>query len=266
MELTSARNPLLQKIRRAAVDGRPTEDGLIVAEGPHLLEEAYDGHWTIEQVLVTPQAHERYRDLIAKSQASVTEVSERALNSAAATGTPQNILALLRPRVWSWSDLIRPDFTAPAPLVIVLDRIQDPGNLGTIVRSAEAFGATGLIFLKGCAHVANGKALRASAGSLFRTPFLDNVDGRDLLEKVQSRAWKLYALTAQAKTSVEEACLQGACALLVGSEGSGVAPELLARAQGVSIPSMKVESLNAAVACSIALYEASRQRNQHESV
>jgi TrmH family RNA methyltransferase len=189
------------------------------------------------------------------TDAEIIEVSERALAAASSTDTPQNLVALLRPRAWSWSEL-----TKPSPLVVILDRMQDPGNVGTIVRSAEAFGATGVVFLKGCARVANGKVLRASAGSIFRIPFVEEMSGSDLIENLQSSGLRLYALTAQAATPAVRADLRSACALLVGSEGSGISPDLLASAEGLSIPTARVESLNAAVACSIALYEARQQR------
>lgn len=257
MELTSTRNPLLQKVRRAATTGRPTEDGLIVAEGPHLLAEANRGAWAVEQVFTTRAARERHRDLLDSTSAEILEVSERALASAAATDTPQNILSLLRPRTWTWRDL-----QTQSTLIVVLDRIQDPGNLGTIVRSAEAFGASGLVFLKGCARVANGKVLRAAAGSLFRMPFLDEVTGSDLIQSVLSGGLNFYALAAHAEASIAGADLGSSCALLVGSEGSGVAPELLAEAKPLCVPTGAVESLNAAVACSIALYEAQQQRRR----
>ena len=256
MELTSTRNPLLQAIRRAAAAGSATEDGLIVVEGPHLLEEANRGNWSVERVFVSSVARERHRELLQHTRAEILEVSERALASTAATETPQNILALLRPRKWSWQDL-----AGTCPFVVVLDRMQDPGNVGTIVRSAEAFGASGLVLLKGCARVANGKVLRAAAGSLFRLPFLENVSRSDLMEHVQSTGWKLYALTPQASTRVEGANWQSPCALLVGSEGGGISPELLIQAEALSIPTSTVESLNAGVACSIALYQASQRRS-----
>jgi TrmH family RNA methyltransferase len=143
---------------------------------------------------------------------------------------------------------------------VILDGVQDPGNAGTIVRSAEAFGATGLIFLEGSVHVANGKFLRATAGSIFRLPFLENQSGSGLAARVRSAGKRLYALTAQGKASVGEADLRQPCALVVGSEAHGVSPELRSLAEAVRIPTAQVESLNAAVACSIALYEAARQR------
>src|SRR5436190_22437804 len=104
MPLTSTKNPLLQTIRRAAGAGRPNEDGLIVAEGPHLVEEALRGEWQIEQVFATERARARYSQLLVRVKAEIVEVSEHAFASTAATETTQELLALLRPRNWSWRD------------------------------------------------------------------------------------------------------------------------------------------------------------------
>lgn len=256
MQLTSTRNPVLQAIRRAAAGGRPTEDGLIVAEGPHLLEEALGGEWQIEQVFATARARARHSQLLSKVDAETVEVSERAFASTAATDSTQEVLALVRPCNWSWKDLL-----GARALVVVLDGIQDPGNAGTIVRSAEAFGASGVVFLKGCVRVANGKLLRAAAGSMFRVPFLEAIGVQEFLDQARVNGVGLYALKTHAPTTLDDADLRTRCALAVGSEGAGMSPELLAGAQAVSIPTVKVESLNAATACSIALFEAHRQRN-----
>lgn len=256
MQLTSTKNPLLQAIRRAAAAGRPTEDGLIVAEGPHLIEEALSGEWQIEQIFATARARSRHSQLFLKLHAEVIEVSERAFASTAGTDSTQEILALLRPRQWSWRDLL-----GGRTLAVALDGIQDPGNAGTIVRSAEAFGATGVVFLKGCVRVANGKLLRAAAGSLFRVPFLEAVGLEEFLNQIQLDGIYLYALTVRGPMRLDDADFQSRCVLAVGSEGVGISPELLSAAQRVSIPTVKVESLNAATCCSIALFEAHRQRN-----
>ena len=256
MQLTSTKNPVLQAIRRAAAAGRPTEDGLIVAEGPHLVEEALRSHWHIEQVFATERARIRYSQLLVRVEAEIVEISERAFASTAATETTQEVLALLRPRDWSWKDLL-----GPYALVVVLDGIQDPGNAGTIVRSAEAFGATGVVFLKNCVRVANGKLLRASADLSFRVPFLEVIGVEEFVEHARLDDLPLYALTKDGSETLDGADLQSRCGLTVGSEGSGMSRELLMAAQPVSIPTKKVESLNAATACSIALYEAYRRRN-----
>lgn len=257
MALTSTKNPRLQTIRRAAVSGRPTEDGLVVIEGPHLLEEVRKSAWQIIEIFATSETQERYVALLESADAPITEVSRRAMESLASTDTPQDILALVRPRSWLWTDLL-----GKAPLILVLDGIQDPGNAGTLVRSAEAFGASGVIFLKGSVRSSNAKLLRAAAGSLFRVPFLEGLDTADLLYYSRKSGLPMLALVPGGSANLEETNLVSGCVLAVGSEGSGISAELLSEAQPVSIPTRAVESLNAAVACSIALYIAHRQRTR----
>lgn len=256
MQLTSTKNPLLQAVRRAAADGRPTENGLIVAEGPHLLTEAWPSPWRIEQIFATPQARDRHADLLSRIDAEILEVAPRAFSSIAATETSQELLFLLRPKTWMWPDLVN-----LSALIIVLDAIQDPGNAGAIVRSADAFGATGVVLLKGCARIANGKFLRATAGSIFRVPYLEAVEPAEFLAHARQTRLALYALTQHGGAPLPGADLCLPCALAAGSEGRGLSPQLLAEAHALSIPTAHVESLNAAVACSIALFEASRQRS-----
>jgi len=135
--------------------------------------------------------------------------------------------------------------------VTVLDGIQDPGNAGSILRTVEAFGGSGAVFLKGTVSVSNPKCLRASAGSAFRLPVVSEIPP----------GLTLYAADPRAKLSVADDQYRSPCAIIIGAEGSGVRPELAARATGLKIPTSGVESLNAAVAAGILLYEARRQRN-----
>ncbi|HEX4810223.1 MAG TPA: RNA methyltransferase [Bryobacteraceae bacterium] len=250
MPLTSTHNPLLQDIRRASREGRPTEDGLIAIEGPHLIEEALASPWRIERVFVTGESRSRYGGLLTQAGVEPTEVGARAFASMAGTETSQGILALVRPKRWRSAEL----FHEPA-LVVVLDGIQDPGNAGAMVRSAEAFGATGVGIANGGVHLANGKFLRAAAGSLFRIPFSERIDVEEL------RRVRIFALVAQSARRIQEANLRVPCALVVGNEAAGLSRDLLKMAEPISIPTQRVESLNAAVACSIALFEAQRQRS-----
>lgn len=256
MALTSLQNPRLQEIRKAAKAGRPTPDGLIVAEGPHLLEEVLRSSWGVREIYGTGEALERCsRQITRAAEAEVLEVSPRAFASIASTEATQGLLTLLRPREWTWQEV-----TVEPSLVVVLDAIQDPGNVGTIVRSCEAFGASGVVLTEGCARVSNGKALRAAAGSLFRLPLLEALPRAEILRHLDVRPLRLYALCATAQMRLEEADLRSPCALVVGNEGAGISREFLAVSEGLRIPTARVESLNAAVACSIPLFEAARQR------
>jgi RNA methyltransferase, TrmH family len=148
--------------------------------------------------------------------------------------------------------------------VVVLDGLQDPGNAGTIVRAAEAFGATGIVFLKGTASPHNPKTLRAAAGSLFRVPFLHGVAPATAIATLRQNGVKLVAamppVASMPADTLSTTDLTGRCALIIGSEAHGVSEVWRSAAAPVSIPTVGVESLNAAVAAGILLYEARRQR------
>jgi TrmH family RNA methyltransferase len=261
VELSSARNSLLKDIRQAAARGRPMDDGLLVIEGPHLLEEIARSPWQVEMLLFTPEAFASWESYARRHGIETVLVPARTFSSLGATETTQGVMALARPRSWEWRDLK----TDPA-LIVALDGIQDPGNAGTIVRSAEAFGATGVVLLEHSVRVSNGKFMRASAGSLFRLPVLEAVSRPDFVSAARQAGWKFAALHASGNVALSEFQFDRSCALIVGSEGGGVSPELLENSTSVTIPASQVESLNAAVACSIALYEASCQRRKHEPV
>ena len=149
---------------------------------------------------------------------------------------------------------------------MILDGIQDPGNAGTIIRSAEAFGASGVVFLENSVRIFNAKLMRASAGSLFRLPFRELVTLDEIIAESRKQQWQLLALAPSASTVLSRAQFNRHCALVVGSEGNGIRPALLAASVAVSIPTSRVESLNAAVACSVALYEASCRAAINEPV
>ncbi len=256
-QLTSAKNPQLQAVRKAVKSGRPTEDGLIVIEGPHLLEEAYGSRWRVERVFTTAEGLERHDVLFRRTEAEVIQVPSSVFRSISATEAPQDIVALVHPRSWRWEDVSR----TPS-LMVILDRIQDPGNAGTVVRSAEAFGASGVVLLKGSARISNPKLLRATAGSVFRIPFLEGIEPSEMVQRLAQSKVALFALSAQGTSCVSEADFRQSCAIVAGNEGSGISEEFRSIARQVSIRTFRVESLNAAVACSVALYEAARQRTR----
>ncbi len=243
--LTSAHNPLLKEIRKAVHQGSLTQNGCAVAEGFHVLAEARRGPCSIEAVFAA--------ESVASGVAADFVVPDVLFASLVSTETTQGVLALVKPKQWNAADI----FQVPA-LVLVLDGVQDPGNAGTLLRAAEAFGSTGVLFLKGSVNPFNPKCLRASAGSVFRVPLLTGVT----FEILADRGLEIYALAAHAGVPVGQADFRGNCALIVGSEGHGVSPDLMGIAQTLHIPINGVESLNAALAAGIALYEARRQRDE----
>jgi TrmH family RNA methyltransferase len=175
--------------------------------------------------------------------------------SISSTESSQGVLALVRPPRWSVEQLFRGE-----SLTVILDGLQDPGNAGAILRAAEAFGATGVVFLKGTVSPFNPKCLRASAGSVFRVPLVAAMDQQLLLAAIEQRKLDMFALMPAGNLELSECNFSHKCAIIVGSEGRGVSDRLRSKAIDVRIPTVGVESLNAALAAGIALYTARRQR------
>lgn len=258
--ISSAANPLLKDVRRAIARGGLTREGLAVAETFHLLEEALRSDCDVPMVVAAESVRSAAEAHVRKlPRVRVAILSDALFQTLSGTETAQGVMALVRPPAWTLDQLFR----RPA-LVVVLDGLQDPGNAGAIVRAAEAFGATGVMFLKGSVSPHNPKTLRASAGSLFRLPYLAGLDPALARASLQQHRVALYAgVPARPDApsrSVAQTDLTETCGLIIGNEAHGVSGELRASALDISIPTIGVESLNAAVAAGILLYEARRQR------
>lgn len=254
--LTSSANPLLKQVRRAIVRGALTREGCCVAETFHLLEEALRSDCAIQAVLAAESVRSTVETHIRRwAPLRLLVLPDRLFRTLSATESSQGVMAVVRPPHWSLDQLLGGN-----SLIVVLDRIQDPGNAGAIIRAAEAFGATGLLFLKGTVSPHNPKSVRASAGSVFRVPLVTGLDDALALAALRQRRLDLYAATPSGKKSLADVDLTRKCAFIIGSEGSGVREELRAGAVELRIPAVGVESLNAAMAAGILLYEARRQR------
>jgi len=258
--ITSRTNPLVKQLRAAFAGNTRLAGGLVAVEGENLLFEAVRSGVAVERVFL---AEDRAAPKWLPAGVEVIEVEREVLRSAVDTLSPQGIAALVRTPEWSLADICRP---ADSPLVLIAAGLQDPGNLGTLVRSAEAFGAACVLVTAGTVGIWNPKALRASAGSAFRVP-VARVSAEDLTA-LQRKGLRLFAAVAEDSrsgprpTPAAQADLTGACAFLIGNEGAGLDDEWLRLAdEGITIPMPgPVESLNAAIAGSLLLYEAARQR------
>jgi RNA methyltransferase, TrmH family len=281
--ITSRENRWLKRFR-AALSGERGDDGIVGVEGVRLVEAALGSSLPVEAVLVS-ESGARHLSRVAPVLASTVPMlrtSDKLFASVADTRTPQGIATLVRPRQATIENLM----TASA-LLVVLVAVQDPGNVGTIVRAAEAFGATGaatcLADGVGTADPFGPKALRASAGSALRLPILHGISPTILLAQLRMIRVKVYAAVAAVaaedsknKTSDAASPLlrpwdidwKIPAAFLIGNEGSGLPADLVRAADGrVYIPQaaatapVGIESLNAAMAASVLLYEAMRQRD-----
>lgn len=258
--IESKQNARLKELRKALVDPARTGRAVAGIEGPNLLAEAMRAGLRIGCVFVAQGSERLLEPLELPESIEVLAMPRALLDSALATETPQLVAALVEPPDWTWAHLLSSGRRAPS-LIVVAAGIQDPGNLGTILRSAEAFGADGVVCLPGTVNAWNPKAVRASAGSVFRVPVL-SASEKDMVMQLREAGVRLLATTAQGAQPAELVDLAGSVALVIGNEGNGVPVDLAARADGaVTIPCPgPVESLNAAVAASVLLYEAARQR------
>ena len=257
--VNSRQNASVKVLRRGFAEATPNEQGEVAIEGMHLAEEAIRSGLRLGTVFFSESARERAHKLLPQLSAhtEVLLLPDDVFASAVPSDTPQGIAALVRRRVFALDDV----FVLPPALLLLTAGLQDPGNLGTIARSAEAFGVTGLLLGERTVSPWNWKAMRASAGSLFRLPTL-KVEMAKALTEIKVRGVRVLATSSHKGTMIADADLRGPLAFLVGNEGAGIPKDLLAQAdEVVAIPqSARVESLNAGVAASILLYEATRQR------
>lgn len=251
--ITSKTNARVKALRIAMHSSRRQNGGIVAIEGPNLIAEALRSGISIDSLYVREDAQHLLDAIAPADQTSSFVLSRECFQSAAATEQTQGIAALIRPG------------SATLPLsasgmLLVLAGLQDPGNAGTLVRSAEAFGANGVVTTPGTVDVWNQKALRASAGSIFRMPLYETS-----VVDLKAKGWHLIGAVARSGQQPGQMDMTQNAAIVIGNEGSGLDPTTLALLDSlVTIPCPgAVESLNAAVAGSLLLYEASKQRHPH---
>jgi TrmH family RNA methyltransferase len=254
--VASRENALVKQLRRAFTRGELTDEGDCAIESVRVVEEAIRSGLRFKAAFFAETAQSRAERLLPQLSSHVDAVllPDEVFRSAVATESPQGVAALVKLKQFTKEDVLR----GSEPLVVAVAGVQDPGNLGTIVRSAEAFGASGVLIGAGTVSPYNSKVVRAAAGSLFRMPVVNEWP----MQFVRQRGLRVVATSSHNAKPVHEVDLRGPVCLLIGNEGTGVSRELLRSADEiVTIPhSARVESLNAGVAASILLYEIARQR------
>jgi TrmH family RNA methyltransferase len=257
-------NSLVKEVRHAFARAELTESGECAIEGSRIVEEAIRSGLRFKAVMFKQSAQNLAERLLPQigSHVETLLLPDKIFDGAVPSETPQGVAALVRLRESNLDDLVERLHVGPIMIVVGL---QDPGNLGTLLRSAEAFGSAGVVLGEGTVSPFNSKVIRASAGSIFRLPFvLAKAAGgtEDILARLRNQSVRLVATSSHKGTAIHEAQLNGPLALFIGNEGAGLPRSLMAQIDElVAIPhSTHVESLNAGVAASILLYEAARQR------
>ena len=260
--VSSRQNALVKDLRKALSQGEPTAEGHLAIEGVRIIEEAIRSGLRFQAVFFSEAGSAQATRLLPQigSQVEILLLPDEVFVSAVSTESPQGVAALVKLRPHQFEDLMEAGADA---LLVGIAGIQDPGNLGTIIRSAEAFGARAVLLGEKTVSHFNPKAVRGSAGSLLRQALL-RVKLGESITALKQQGVKVLATSSHKGKPLHEADFTGAAMIVVGNEGAGVPQEILSMADElVTIPhAPRVESLNAGIAASILLYEAARQRKQ----
>ena len=264
-------NPLVKQLRQAFSRAELTEGGECAIEGLRILEEAIRSGLRFSAVFFRESTQDRAERLLPQIGAQVETLllPDKLFDSLVPSESPQGVAALVRLKEFSLDNVIERLQVGP---IVVLAGLQDPGNLGTILRSSEAFGSAGVVLGEGTVSPFNSKVVRASAGSAFRLPIIHgqthgqgksaSAKLEEVSEKLRAQGVRLVATSSHKGTPLDQADLKGATAIFFGNEGAGLPRDVMAKMdEFISIQhTSQVESLNAGVAASIVLYEAARQR------
>ena len=253
--ISSTSNPRIKNLKKLMTNARyRREKGCFPVEGPRMFFEIPKDR--ILEVYVTEAFKERYRETLTGYPCEVIE--DRIMRSLSDTKTPQGVMAMVRRQETSLTDLLNKD---KPQAFLLLENLQDPGNLGTMLRTAEAAGMTGVIVDRRSVDPYNTKVIRSSMGAILRLPLLECDDLGPVCRQMKEAGIRIFAGHLDGE-SLYQSDFRVSCAFLIGNEGQGLSPEIMAQAdQGIRIPMKgKVESLNAAMAATILMYELLRQR------
>ncbi len=233
------------------------QKGLFVIEGIRMYREVPEG--MLREVYISGRFKEKHPSFRPPAGVRFEVVADDVFETMSDTKTPQGIIAVVSK--FLTGDTFLPG--AEPPLIVALENLQDPGNLGTIFRSAEAAGVTGILMDAETCDVYNPKVVRATMGAIFRVPFIVTSDLKGAVEALQRQGTAVYAAHLKGSVPYTQPSYRKGTVFLIGNEGNGLTDEMAMQANmRIRIPMKgKVESLNASVAASVLLFEAMRQRN-----
>ncbi|AMN36390.1 TrmH family RNA methyltransferase [Clostridium perfringens] len=253
LEIESKNNNLFKEIKKLKEKKHRIKSNKYLIEGLRFVEEAIKSKVSIDSIIFTESFKEKNPDLFLKINENIKliQMNEALLKQLCSTENPQGIVGVIN---------MQNKELKSGELVVLVDKVQDPGNMGTIIRTAHAAGAAGIVMTKGTVDIYNDKTLRSTMGSIFYIPIVED-DSLDFVKSLKKEGYKLVVSSLQGKNNFFEENLQGKVMIAVGNEGNGVSEEVYDIADiKVKIPMPgEAESLNVAVATSIMIYEKIRQ-------
>ncbi|NLV91140.1 MAG: RNA methyltransferase [Firmicutes bacterium] len=263
--ITSENNPKVKAAKKLLRKKGRLQAQRCLLEGTRLVEDAILSQAEMDTVFVSEElvgtdGGEEFIQRLKASRPKVQwyQVPREIIAALSETKTPQGVVAVAKIPEGS----LRQALEGPNPLVLIADQVRDPGNLGTMIRTAAGAGCTGVVMTKGTVDPFSGKVLRSTMGSLWRIPIAYDIEYEELLEQLQQVGCSLVVADAQGRVPYFASDFTGSCGIVIGNEAKGPSPLLNHRAEAVvSIPlHHNVESLNAAVAAAVLLFEAAKQR------
>ena len=255
--ITSTSNPQVKELLHLQKKSKArNERKVFIVEGIRMFREVPKER--LEKVYISESFYNKKKAELSLEELPVEILSDKVFSHVSDTKTPQGILSIVRQKDTSLSEILKVE----NPYLMILDNLQDPGNLGTIVRTAEGAGVTGIILSHDCVDIYNPKTIRSTMGSVYRMPFLYVEDMDQILKQLKEEGIKTYAAHLQGKNCYDEENYKNGCAFLIGNEGNGLRQEIADQADvWIRIPMHgQVESLNAAIAASVLMFEVCRQR------
>ena len=253
LEIESKNNNLFKEIKKLKEKKHRIKSNKYLIEGLRFVEEAIKSKVSIDSIIFTESFNEKNPDLFLKINENIKliQMNEALLKQLCSTENPQGIVGVIN---------MQNKELKSGELVVLVDKVQDPGNMGTIIRTAHAAGAAGIVMTKGTVDIYNDNTLRSTMGSIFYIPIVED-ESLDFVKSLKKEGYKLVVSSLQGKNNFFEENLQGKVMIAVGNEGNGVSDEVYDIADiKVKIPMPgEAESLNVAVATSIMIYEKIRQ-------
>ena len=255
--ITSTSNPQVKELLHLQKKSKArNERNVFIVEGIRMFREVPKDR--LEKVYISESFYNKKKEELELEQFPVEILSDKVFSHVSDTKTPQGVLSIVRQKTTSLDEILKVE----NPYLMILDNLQDPGNLGTIVRTAEGAGVTGILLSRDCVDIYNPKTIRSTMGSVYRMPFLYVDDMDQILQTLKQEGIKTYAAHLQGKNCYDEEDYKSGCAFLIGNEGNGLRKEIADQADvWIRIPMHgQVESLNAAIAASVLMFEVCRQR------
>lgn len=263
--ISSPHNHIIKFAKTLQCKKSRDDSGCFAVEGTRLTEDAIQSGWEILFCIFTEESQRQKRiknllENLESRECRLVQVPSSIYDKITDTEQPQGIMVIMKKSLYALADIIDKQHV---PFLVILDQIQDPGNIGTIIRSADAAGCTGVLMVKGCADLFGGKTVRATMGALFHLPIIQGLSTQDIISFLQEKRILLFSTALNGAQTYYKTDLSGAVAFAFGNEGNGVSAELLTHSNNhLYIPIIgKAESLNVSASAAVILYETVRQRS-----